>query len=67
MRQNCGNYTLVFNLAETTLVWPLQRGGQAQKEANSDAVEAEWKENLAQGKWQEAQSAGNQDSKKQTQ
>ena len=53
---------LRFNLAETTLVRPPQGGGQAQQELNSGkapAVGAELKENPEQGKWQEAQRAGN--------
>ena len=57
---------LGFKLAETTLVQDLQGGGQAQQEPNSvkyPAVEAEWEENPVQGKWQEAQCAGNEDSK----
>ena len=61
---------LRYNVAETTLVWPLQGGGQAQQEPNSvkaPAVEAEHEENPAQGKWQEAQRAGNRDSEKRTQ
>ena len=61
---------LGFNLAETPLAWPLQGGGQAQQELNSakaPTVEAECEENPVQGKWQEAQHAGNQDSEKQTQ
>ena len=56
---------LGFNLAETTLVWPPQRGSQAQQEPNSTkapAVEAEHEENPMQGKWQEAKRAGNWDS-----
>ena len=59
-----------FNLAETTSAGPLQGGGQAQQEPNSakaPMVEAEQEENPAQGKWKEAQHAGNWDSKKQTQ
>ena len=70
MRQNWGNYTLVFNLAETTSAWPPQGGGRAQQElysAKAPTVEAEHKENPAQGKWQEAQGAGNWDSEKRTQ
>ena len=61
---------LWFNLAETTLAWPQQGGGQAQQEPNSvkaPTLEAESEENPAQGKWQEAQYAGNWDSKTQTQ
>ena len=67
MRQNWENYTLVFNLAETTSAWPPQGGGRAQQElysAKAPTVEAEHKENPAQGKWQEAQHTGNLDSKK---
>ena len=44
---------LGFNLAETTLVQSEQGGGQAQQEPNSGKapkVEAECKENPAQGK-----------------
>ena len=61
---------LGFNLAETTLVQSEQGGGQAQQEPNSGKapkVEAECKENPAQGKWQEAHRAGNRDSEKRTQ
>ena len=61
---------LQFNLAETTLAQPPQGGGQAQQEPNlakAPVVEAEHEENPAQEKWQEAQHAGNQDSKKPTQ
>ena len=49
---------------------PPQGGGQATQEPNSvkaPAVEAECEENPAQGKWQEAQRAENQDNRKQTQ
>ena len=58
---------LRYNLAERTLAQPPQGGGQAQQEPNSvkaPMVEAEHKENPAQGKWQEAQHTGNWDSKK---
>ena len=61
---------LGFNLAERTSAMPPQGGGQAQQEPNSakaPTVEAKCEENPAQGKWQEAQHAGNQDSEKQTQ
>ena len=61
---------LQFNLAEITSAQPPQGGGQAQQEPNSakvPMVEAERKENPAQGKWQEAQCAGNWDIRKQTQ
>ena len=61
---------LRFNLVETTSVWPSQGGGQAQQEPNSvkaPTVEAECEANPAQGKWQEAQGAGNWDSEKWTQ
>ena len=57
---------LGFNLAETTSAPPPQGRDQAQQKPNWKApvVEAECEENPAQGKWQEAQRAGNQDSKK---
>ena len=61
---------LGFNLAETTSARPPQGGGQAQQEPNSakaHAVEVEREENPAQGNWQEAHRAGDQDSEKQTQ
>ena len=60
---------LWFNLAETTLAWPPQAGGQAQQTnlVKAPMVEAECEENPAQRKWQEAQCAGNQDSEIQTQ
>ena len=61
---------LRFNLGETTLAWPLQGGGQAEQEPNlvkAPAVAAEREENPAQGKCQDAQRAGNQDSEKPTQ
>ena len=61
---------LGFNLTETALAWPLQGRGQAQQEPNSakaPMVKAKREENWVQGKWQEAQCAGNWDSKKQTQ
>ena len=57
---------LRFNLAETTLARPLQGRGQTQQKPNpakAPVVEAEHKENPAQWKWQEAQCAGNWDSK----
>ena len=57
---------LGFNLAETTSAWPLQSGGQAQQKPNlakAHIVEAEREENPVQWKSQEAQSAGNRDSK----
>ena len=57
---------LRLNLAETTLAWPPGGGGQAQQKPNSakaPTVEDEREENPAQGKWQKAQHAGNQDSK----
>ena len=57
---------LGFNLAKTTLAQPLWGGGQTQQKpdsAKATMVEAECKEKPAQGKWQEAQHAGNQDSK----
>ena len=60
---------LGFNLAETTSARPPQGGGQTQQEPNSakaPPVEAEREENLAQGKWQEAQRAGHWDSEKRT-
>ena len=58
---------LGFNLAETTSAWPPQGGVQAEQKPNSaksPTVGAEHKENPAQGKSQEAQHAGNKDSKK---
>ena len=58
------------NLAETTLAWSPQGGGQAQQEPNSvkaPTVEKERKENPAQGKSKEAHHARNQDSEKGTQ
>ena len=61
---------LGFNLAERTLAMPPQGGGQAQQEPNSvkaPTLEAESEENPAQGKWQEAHSAGNWDSEKRIQ
>ena len=61
---------LGFNLPETTSVWPPQGGNQAQQEPKSakvPVVEAEHEKNPAQGKWQEAQHAGNWNSEKQTQ
>ena len=61
---------LRYNVAETTLAWPPQGGGQAQQEPNSakaPTLETESEENPAQGKWQEAHSAGNWDSKKRIQ
>ena len=61
---------LEFNQAETTLQQPPQGGSQAQQEPNSakaPMVEAEHEENPAQGNWQEAHRAGDQDSEKQTQ
>ena len=57
---------LRFNLSETTSAQPLWGGGQTQQKPNSaksPMVEAECKENPVQEKWQEAQHAGNQDSK----
>ena len=56
---------LRFNLAETASVRYPWGGGQAQQEAylaKAPMVEAERKENPAQGKWQEAHHAGNWDS-----
>ena len=53
----------IFNQADSTSDEPPQEGGQAQLEPNSakaPTVRAERKENQAQGKWQEAQCAGNQ-------
>ena len=44
---------LRFNLAETTPVWPLRGGGQAQQKPNSakvQSVEAQREENPAQWK-----------------
>ena len=61
---------LGFNLAETTLVWPLQGGGHAQQEPNSakaPMVEVESEENPELGNWQEAHRAWDQDSEKRTQ
>ena len=61
---------LWFNLAETTLARPPQRGGQPQQDPSlvkAPAVGAECKENPAQGKWQETQQARNWDSEKRTQ
>ena len=61
---------LQFNVAEITSAQPPQGGGQAQQEPNSakaPMVEAEQKENPVQGKWLEAQCAGNWDLRKQTQ
>ena len=61
---------LWFNVTETTLARPAQGGGQAQQEPSlvkAPVVGAECKENPVQGKWQEAQHAGNWDSEKQTQ
>ena len=61
---------LRFNMAEATLAWPPQAGGQAQQEPNSvkaPTLEVEHEENSVQGKWQEAHSAENQDSEKITQ
>ena len=58
---------LGFNLAETTTAHPLWGGSQAQQKPNSGkvpTVEAEHEENPAQWKWQEAEWARNQDSKK---
>ena len=60
---------LTFNLAETTSAQPPQGGGQAQQEptlVKAPTVEAEREENPGQGKWQEAQGAGNWDSEKWT-
>ena len=57
---------LGFNLTETTLGRPPQGRSQVQQKPNSakaPMVEAELEENPAQRKWQEAQHAGNQDSK----
>ena len=57
---------LRFILAETAVAWPPWGRGQAHQKPNSvkaPVVEAECKEDPAQGKWQEAQCAGNQDSK----
>ena len=57
---------LGFNLAETTLAKPPRGRSEVQQEpnaANDPVVEAECEENPAQWKWQEAQHAGNQDSK----
>ena len=57
---------LGFNLAETALAPRLLQGrSQAQQKPNSmkaHVVEAEHEENPAQWKWQEASSAGNQNS-----
>ena len=61
---------LGFNLTETALAWSPQGRGQAQQEPNSakaPMVKAKREENRVQGKWQEAQCAGNWDRKKQTQ
>ena len=61
---------LQFNLAEITWGWPPQGGVQGQEEPNlakAPVVGVEQEENPAQGKWQEAQYAGNWDSKTQTQ
>ena len=55
---------LRFKLTETTSAQPLWSGGQPQEKpnlANAPAVKAERKENPAQGKYQEAKHAGNQD------
>ena len=57
---------LGFNLAETTWAQPPWGRGQAQQKPNCakvPMVEDEREENPAQWKWQEAQRAGNQDSK----
>ena len=57
---------LRFNLAETISVQPLQGRSQAQQKAQlgkAPTVEAEGEENPMQRKWQEAQRAGNWDSK----
>ena len=57
---------LVFNLVETTSARPPWGRSQAQQKPNSvkaSVVETECEENPALGKWQEAQCAGNRDSK----
>ena len=57
---------LRFNLAKTSSARTLRGRGQAQQKpdvAKAPAEEPEQEENPAEGKWQEAQHAGNQDSK----